>query len=176
MVAGGNSKDESFLANVDIIDLDSGHWRATTNLCVPRHRHSITELNDKIYCMGGNCLSSVEVFDKDIENWREIKSMKETRADFGAATCGNRIFATGGFSGKYLNTVEAYGPRTGVWKYLSAMKEERSKFGVAVIGNCMFTVGGRSETMSACTHRVEILDIRTNSWRYGSSLTFAKDF
>ena len=65
--------------------------------------------------------------------------------------------------------METFDWRIGRWEYLSPMNTARHSFGAVVKNNSIYAIGGYRNK------RVEIFDIRTNTWRYGPPLNFSTD-
>lgn len=65
----------------------------------------ISLVSEKLYAVGGSdgssSLDSVEIFDPDSEGWLPGPKMTMPRGNVGVAVLEDRLYAVGGFSGKY---------------------------------------------------------------------------
>ena len=112
--------------------LPTSHWELITEIPTKRKGFSTAVVDDKIYLIGGSLfengrgpfgLSTVEVYDPEINNWQKVADMPTPRADARTAVVNGTIYVFGGYSGidnrgenfKFLDIVEAYNPETDTW-------------------------------------------------------------
>ena len=95
-------------------------------------------LRPYLYAVGGwdnddNCLSSVERYDEEKDEWEAVADMSTARFGAGACVLSGRLYAVGGFDdgGNVLSSVERYDEEKDEWEVVADMGIERFGPGVA---------------------------------------------
>ena len=66
----------------------------------------------------------MERYDPRTNEWIEVASMNQERADFSACVLDGCIVVAGGRGiRRYLNTCEKYDPSTNTWKYIAPLPQ-----------------------------------------------------
>jgi N-acetylneuraminic acid mutarotase len=131
-----------------------GRWETKAPMSTPRSGLAAAVVNNKIYVIGGygptasnlfaDFLSTNEVYDPANDTWRTRDSMPTARTDLAAAVVNNKIYAIGGYNGRYLSTNEVYDPANNSWETRRSMTTARSGLAAAVVNNIIYAIGGRS--------------------------------
>ena len=143
-----------------------------------------------LYVVGGKneiyeVLGTVERYNPDTNQWREVASLSCPRSGVCAVTDGNCLYAVGGFidTGERVDIVEKFNPRGNNWDQLPPTHAKRGYASGAAIGGKVFVFGGLDEESSAVDPSCEMYDPATNTWsslpsavsiRYGTSVTSFK--
>lgn len=108
--------------------------------------------------------------------WESESSMKLARRGLGLAVVNNKIYAIGGRTSLNSSSkqVEIYDPMTRRWSSGSSMLDEANGLShLAVINNrYIYVIGGNLHAVNGGSPRqaVQILDVQTGRWTYGSNL------
>ncbi len=123
----------------------------------------------RIYVIGGNAGSAVEVYDVTTKNWCSCTSMPTARNALAAATGPDGlIYALGGwnFGVPTFDTVEAYQPvATLNWITATSMPTARKELAAAATtgpDGRIYAIGGRDDASQLTT--AEAYDSATDSW------------
>uniref|UniRef100_A0A0K8TE04 Kelch-like protein diablo n=1 Tax=Lygus hesperus TaxID=30085 RepID=A0A0K8TE04_LYGHE len=117
----------------------------------------------------GDSVSTVEVFDPVIGQWKMAEAMSMLRSRVGVAVLKNRLYAFGGYNGsERLSTVEVFDPIKRVWSKVSPMHCRRSAVGAAALNDCLYVCGGYDGVSSLNT--VECYQPDTDSWQIITSM------
>ena len=186
-------------ARQDFAKFTTSHWEPITEIPTKRKSFSTTVVDDKIYLIGGTLfengrgpfgLSTIEVYDPEMNTWQKVADMPTPRADAGTAVVDGIIYVFGGYNGidnrgenfKFLDTVEAYNPKTNTWVKKQDMPYPRSNFGIGVVAGKAYIIGGladfNKETPDSLewTDRVEAYDPRTNTWMKRAKMPTRRDY
>ena len=167
--------------DVEVYDTVSDSWSIATPLPEGRHHAGIASLNGLLYVMGGftqsfmsiwHAVSTVYQYNPATKEWRELAPMPTARGALGVAIYQNRLYAIGGYDGKYNSgAVEIFDPQTNTWSSGASMPTPRDHLAVVTAGNRIYTIGGRPDLDY---HRnmgtVEEYDLHTNQWRPRANL------
>ncbi|KAL4088538.1 hypothetical protein QTP88_023632 [Uroleucon formosanum] len=148
---GGYGPNLTSLRSVDVLDLSSESpcWKPSVDMLVKRIFLGVGVINDKIYAVGGfnhrdSYLSSAEVFDYRIQEWRMISNMTSIRSYFSVGVLNDLLYVVGGYNHSSLttNTVDCYNPSTNMWTPIANMCVGRTFPGVGVLYGELYVVGG----------------------------------
>ena len=89
------------------------------------------------------------------------------RAYLAVTECEGRIYAIGGFDGKYMNSVERYDPERDVWEPVASMKVERSSAAAVCCEGKIYVMGGWNGI--AC-RTIECYDPAHDSWQLACTM------
>ena len=127
-------------------------WSSRANLLVANSEMGVTELNGKIYVMGGYPASrvtspTVQVYDPASNFWYLTKPMPVALNHLMPAVANGKLYVIGGQtddgSTSFTNTVLEFAPATTNWSFKSPMPTARSAGAAAVIGELIYVAGGR---------------------------------
>lgn len=116
-VQQGGGQEET--TSAPVVD-DRGNWRTGASLTVPVSEIAASELDGKIYAIGGfaggdvGAVASFYAYDVATDVWEELAPLPVPRGSVAVARLGNRIHAIGGRDVLDVNTHEAYDPATGM--------------------------------------------------------------
>lgn len=139
----------------------------------PRFGHHIQGL---IYAVGGltksgDSMSTVEVYDPQLNRWRIAEAMTMLRSRVGVAVMDGKLYAIGGYNGKErLNTVELYDSKLKRWQKVPVMGQRRSAVGAAPLNGFLYVCGGYDGTTSL--NAVERYSPSNDRWYMMSSMNF----
>lgn len=103
-----------------------------------------------------------DLFVDDME-WSERASMHVPRSGLGVVQIEGKIYAIGGYNGKYLNIVEEYDPLANEWVQKTDMPTSRSDFGIAVANGKIYAIGGHNKE-NRNLNVVEEYNPKTDTW------------
>jgi N-acetylneuraminic acid mutarotase len=153
---------------VEVYDPATNSWSTVAPLPTAQYAHAVTAVNNKLYVMGGNSLSSgylntCYVFDPSANSWSTCAPMTYARSHAGAGVVNGKIYVVGGYNGSTLdlNYVEEYNPITNTWSIVAPLGTARGGPGVVGVGNYLYVCGGGWSTyLRSC----EKYDPAANSW------------
>ena len=116
---------------VFISSAKSNSWTPVTPLNIPRHQLGVTELNGKIFAVGGSDgktrLNTVEYFSPIDDDWKYAKSLTTCRSGVGVCSHSGFLYSFGGYDGHLcLSSVERYDPELDIWISIPPMSIARS--------------------------------------------------
>ena len=140
---------EEFLDTLYRFDTTQMSWEKMASMSVSRCYVSTVTLQDKIFALGGRTsgqpgrLSTVEVYQPDLNQWSPVAEMTVARSDFATVVLEDNIFAIGGFDGfQYLDSIEKYNPKTGSWAIVGHLETPRQGASSIVCRNKIYVLGG----------------------------------
>eukprot|EP01066_Platyproteum_vivax_P020495 Platyproteum_vivax@DN8406_c0_g1_i1.p1 len=181
-VCGGYDGNEhlktvEFLSTVvDDSDSDSNGflcWQPVTNLHYPRSLHGCVSIDEQIVVVGGqtdqHVLKSVEMFNKESNNWRSLTPMQEARHSAAVVAHNDSIYVFGGRnglnnSGKVLKTVEKLticDSSNSQWKTIGKTVTGRVGAVSCVYNGFIYIIGGNNGLISLSS--TEIFNPNSNS-------------
>eukprot|EP00795_Rhopilema_esculentum_P009185 gene9185-16859_t len=170
---GGKEAGETITTKVECYSAKQNTWTSMKPLNIPRHQLGVTELNGKIFAVGGSDgmrrLNTVEYYTPKDDEWRYIRSLNTCRSGVGVCSHKGFIYGFGGYDGRLcLNSVERYDPELDIWTSVVPMSVTRSFPGVAVLGGRMFVIGGNdgSSFLSSC----EVFDPVSSKWSFAAPM------
>jgi N-acetylneuraminic acid mutarotase len=166
----GNGCNSPATQKVEKYNPSTDSWN-TTNTDMPMARESfgISEVNGKIYVIGGspitcsNHTSTVQEYDPQTDTWDTTKTpMPTPRSGLSASVVNGKIYAIGGY--RYnpyepLNNVEEYDPVNDSWTPKTGMNTARGWFSTCVVDGKIYAFGGHDAVLN-----VEVYDPITDSW------------
>lgn len=176
-------------SGAEVYDPRTGRWtligpmRATRLLpngyADSRREHTATALRDgRVLLAGGNVgtnvVASAEIFDPRTGRWLPTASMRQKRADAGAALLPDgRVLVAGGDGGggAIIPSAEIYDPRVGRWSVTGSMHDARSSFRLMVLpdGKAL-AVGGGGAAFGRDLATAELYDPRSGTWSRTASM------
>lgn len=118
------------------------------------------------------------VYDKRINNWRELAPRPAKAHGYTLAAHGNYIYAFGGFAynegtkpaWKSIDTIDRYDVRTNTWTTVGKLTKPRSSNIAATVGDKVYLVGGWDATPKAANDyegtfhsSVDVFDLKTET-------------
>ena len=175
-------------------DPDSDSWTKKKNMPLLSHHLGVTELNGKIYVMGGfvkpakgptawQPMDNAWEYDPRNDSWKALAPLPTKRGSVNAAVVDGKIFVIGGAGvhpgsketaihparpHRAVSTNEVYDPATNTWEAKSPMPTSRNHAAVGVVNNKIYVIGGRVGngfiTRASNTDIVEVYDPATDQW------------
>ena len=169
-------------------------WTKKKNMPQASHHIGLTELNGKIYVIGGfikpakgptawEPVDNVWEYDPAADTWKALAPLPKKRGAPAAVAYGGRIYAIGGAGlhpgsketvvhparpHRALGTNEVYDPAANAWKTLQDMPTARNHGAIGVVNNKIYYLGGRVGnafiTRASNTDLVEVYDPATDQW------------
>ncbi|CAE7242142.1 Klhl12, partial [Symbiodinium necroappetens] len=156
---------------------DRGEWKELPPMLARRTYASASELDGKIYVMGGSAdgrtLNTFEVFEPKAGQWDQWFTkppMNIKRTMHAAAVADGRIYVAGGFDGiRDLSAAEIYDPRSNSWSsHIDPMSVPRSYHCMVAVQNCIYAIGGQQRQVKADRPRahssVEAFELYCERW------------
>ncbi|XP_015372407.1 PREDICTED: kelch-like protein 2 [Diuraphis noxia] len=183
VVVMGTGKSKSFLKILDL-SIKPPSWISMVETLVFRESFGLAIFDDFLYVVGGSSingfiLSSVEVFDMSIQEWRMMSSRMFTkRSYFGFGVLNNLLYVVGGSSydddnSLILKSVECYDPRLDTWTQLAEMSTSRFDPSVGVMDGVIYAVGGENED-EECLKSVEVYKPSSGIWTSIADMHFSR--
>jgi N-acetylneuraminic acid mutarotase len=148
-------------------------WSLGAAMPLPRSEHAVTELNGRIWVMGGyppGRLPSdlVQVYDPATSRWSLGPRLPQPMHHIMAAAVGGKLYVIGGemdgaSTGRppvYVAQTWVHDPAVGGWVKRAPMPTARSGGGAAAIDGKIYVAGGRPPGGSA----FEVYDPATDRW------------
>jgi sugar lactone lactonase YvrE len=184
LVAGGHTDNPSSVCN--IYDPETGAWRTTGWLNLPRYYHRATLLpSGKVLVTGGLKaheewgVTSAELYDPVTETWTPTGSMNVPRAFYHTATLlpTGKVLVAGGYSAPYpelgyTDTAELFDPATGTWELTGRMSAGRAGHSATLLRTGKVLVAGGS----AGWFSAELYDPAVGTWATTGSLIGARAY
>ncbi len=113
-------------------------WEEVANLNVARSRPGVTQLNGRVYAVGGyngsDYLCSVECYCPDTNQWMLIERMANPRNSPAVACFRGNLIVAGGYDGKnMLDSVESYNPEQEGWSNTGPLSAPRCDFAMCTV-------------------------------------------
>jgi hypothetical protein len=118
-IGGSRGQGGAAISTVEAYDPAMDVWTRKASMPSPRHFHSSSVVNGKIYVIGGcldpynsSPLSSVQVYDPETDTWTRMDDMPTRRKFLATCAVGGKIYAIGGSSvtafNSSISTVEQF--------------------------------------------------------------------
>ena len=167
-------------APVQLAAANSGYvlsWELKTPMPTPAVGAGVAIGPDgRIYSIGGtpnlaSYTDRVQAYDPNNNTWQVLAPIPIRRGNLGATTVDGRLYAIGGYNGRYLSDVKAYDPASNTWTQMAPMPTPRYLLGVVAAGGLIYAMGGRNADPSGVPGDgqyyqtvVEVYDPNTNTW------------
>lgn len=127
-----------------------GRWIDLSPLPAPRQEVAVTELEGRIYVIGGfktdgSTADTVEVYDPAADRWELAAPLPLGLHHAAAASASGRIYVIGGLRGSAfepVDTVFAYDPQTDTWTPRAPMPTGRGALAVGIVDGKIYAAGG----------------------------------
>ncbi|XP_011195499.2 kelch-like protein diablo [Zeugodacus cucurbitae] len=168
----GGKIDYEAIKTVNSWNIRTKAWKRLPDLNYARYWSSVTQLNGKIYVIGGlatddKVSQSVEVY-TDAGGWQEAANLITPRYGASAVTVNGNIYLMGGYGDGDLQSVERYNPLTNTWTSCAPLLTDHYLPGVAVYNRHIYVIGGWTQTPHAV---VERYDVQSDKWTWVCTLT-----
>ncbi len=153
-VIGGRSHRERATSTVYRYNPTTNEWSGADNvshLDEPRTNAAAVVLGRKIFVIGGRnesgeVLQSVEVYDPDLNEWRDFPDTKRQREGAAAIILGDRLLLIGGSDQgeRALETVELFDVANDRWEEINEWRLDRPRVSsaAAVLNGSVYIFGG----------------------------------
>jgi N-acetylneuraminic acid mutarotase len=144
-------------------------WSTRAILPEANSEMGVTELDGKIYVLGGYpasrvTVNTVQVYDSSNNTWRLTRPLLQGVNHPMPAAANNKIYVIGGQTdtgSAYVNTVQEFDPATTNWTYKAVMPTARSAGAAAVIGDLIYVAGGRPPR----GNDFAVYNVTSNTWQ-----------
>ena len=162
--------NDSPLKTFERYDPQTNAWETLPDLQDAREGLSSAVLDGKIYAIGGEGFSSMEIFDPQTNQWSYGASLPKVIDRACAVSLSGRILLTGGYHGSSdLTDVYEFDPVKETWEALPPITHARSGHRMVVHDGRVWVLGGDS---AVC----ESYDPVSNSWQVEESLSIARSW
>ena len=145
---GKNDQEYKNSSALEVYDPVSDTWTRKTDMPTPRHGHSATVINEKIYVVGGYTENGpsgiVEVYDPNTNRWTQKADMPTPRGFFGLISNGPFAYAIAGRVRQEVGPVERYNTATDQWTQLTPVPFWRNRFGITRCQDKIYIIGGEN--------------------------------
>ena len=154
-----------------------GVWSRLAGVPTARSEVAVTELNGKIYVLGGfgPGATANEEYDPATNTWRRLAPIPRGVDHAAAVGVEGVVYLIGGFDGRWraLDHVWAYNPETDIWTARADLPTPRGALGAAVIDGKIYAVGGQSGMGDVGT--MEVYDPVADNWLARSPMPTPRD-
>jgi len=156
-------------------DPSTNTWETLNSMSVARAGLASAVLNGKLSVIGGEGLSSVEVFDPLNGNWSAGVALPSVVNEGTAINVDNKIYLVGGMnsSNQNISQVISFDPSASQWTAKVNMPTARRSVKLVWFENRIWAIGGYTSIYS---NKVESYDLDTDSWQVEASLTTARNW
>jgi len=161
----------SSLPYVEEYDPATNTWTTKANLPNSRDAFGITEVDGKIYVIGGTGTASIATmvheYDPTTNAWSQKANMPTPRYYVKAVAVNGKIYALGGnlttTGTPKTATVEEYDPTTNTWISKTNMPTLRGYFSISQVNGKIYVFGGQ-DVNGTQLNIVEEYDPETDTW------------
>ncbi|MDE0689976.1 MAG: hypothetical protein OXI61_17575 [Candidatus Poribacteria bacterium] len=176
----------------------TAQWTQKADMPTVRSDFSTCVVDGKIFVIGGSLrlkmdeygdqsLSTVEMYDPEIDTWEGKANMPTVRSNVSVSVVDGKIYAIGGsklkkyqvprgfgIESEELPTVEMYDPATDTWTQKTDMPTPR-KTKTCVVDGKIYAIGGWStDSEQSKLETVEVYDPATDTWAKAQSMNHAR--
>ena len=169
------------ILSLPLVGAAEDSWTTLEPMPTPRSRFRITEVENKIYAIGGlgaeGVLATNEEYDPQSNTWDTKEPMPSPRCDFAIAVYGDKIYTFGGrinpteyafIPEGYLGVTEVYNPKTDTWETKTSMPTNRCGLSANVVEGKIYLTGGikyyNRFPYSSLVNETEVYAPETDSW------------
>jgi N-acetylneuraminic acid mutarotase len=182
---GGESKRPDMQNAFMAPQAEGGKWVKKADMPIGVGFHSISEVNGKIYVMGGQdknwdwnlkSFSTVYEYDPKTDTWSKKSDMITPRSGFGTVVVDGKIYAIDGWADSaFTNTVEVYDPIADKWEKRADSSTKRAEFAASAVNGKIYVIGGHSGVGPGLT-LTEEYDPKTDTWTKKADMPTARTF
>lgn len=176
--AGGRNKTEEY-------DPETNTWATKADMPIGRIHYALSEVNGKIYALGGQLESNAytkktDAYDPETNTWASKADMTTTaKAHHISLVLNGKIYIFGGrdnASGPYgaTNKTEMYDPETNTWVLKVDMPTARYSHTVSLVEGKVYVIGGDLGSYLGSTGKTEAYDPDTDTWTSKADMPTAR--
>ena len=152
---------------------DLSSWSLRAPLPVPNSETGVTELDGKIYVIGGypsdrKTVATVQVYESRTDKWQIVTALPQPLNHVMPAAINGKIYVIGGQTSEssepdkagFVHTVYEYDPGQDKWTIRAPMPSARSGGAAAVVNGKIYVAGGRPPG----GHDFAVYDPKTDTW------------
>ncbi|KAG8450610.1 hypothetical protein GDO86_003038 [Hymenochirus boettgeri] len=190
MLVGGTSSG-GLVDNILGFDVYSHRWRRVTTLHLKVQHHCICVIGNFLYVIGGEtlerssdgtkesslCVTNVVYrYDPRFDQWVQVSSMLQKRAQFSCCIIDNYIFAIGGRADQQtlLSSVEFYDINRDTWTTAKELPCKMHGQASAVHNNTIYISGGKREALVNSSKDVYSFNRLESQWKKQAPMTIAR--
>lgn len=167
IVGGHNNILSVYPPQVDIYDISTNTWSIGANLPTPRGELVVSEVNGRIYAIGGYDVTArnfVHEYNPATNTWVAKASMPTSRSVMSGAVYNGKIYVAGGWPGA-KDILEIYDPATNSWSTGANMPQGRKNDNSMVeLNGKLYFIGGQDATATITYNDVFVYDPNLNIW------------
>lgn len=151
-----------------------GKWTEKADMPTARAEFSASEVNGKIYAIGGGVFKNgnwiflpiVEEFNPEADQWARKADMPTPRKLLTTCVVDGKIYAIGGHPAlrDLSATVEEYNPGRDEWMQKADMPTPRALASAAVVDGKIYIIGGLVKWPNTVSAVVEVYDPAADTW------------
>jgi RNA polymerase sigma factor (sigma-70 family) len=154
-------------------------WTKRADMPTNRIQLSISEVNGRIYVIGGSgagvVSSTVEEYDPAADKWTRKADMPTPRYFLATAVVNGRIYAIGGEKRDgVFSTVEEYDPVTDTWTKKADLPTPRTCLSACTANGKIYAIGGIVPQANPFVATVEEYDPEIDKWTRKSDMPTAR--
>ncbi|XP_073472599.1 kelch-like protein 34 [Aquarana catesbeiana] len=190
LLVGGTANGE-LVENVLGFDVYSHKWRMVTNLKVKVQHHCTCVIGNFLYVIGGETIESTKSsssstsllatnavyrFDPRFNQWIQVSSMLEQRAQFSCCVVDNHIFVIGGRGNQQVtySSVEVYDINRDAWTRSKDLPCKIHGQANAVHNNIIYISGGKLDGRVNSSKDVYSFNRLEGQWKKQAPMTIAR--
>ncbi|TRZ03866.1 hypothetical protein DNTS_000498 [Danionella cerebrum] len=149
-------------------------WSHVAPLNQKRSNFKLLAVSNRLYAVGGHCLSTVECYSVEQDSWTCVSSLPDPLAEFSACECQGKIYVLGGYTARDRNTsVLRYCPASDTWSTVRSCSAHVRKQQMLSLENTIFLVGGYTHELDSGQRRlsqtedmlaVQSYNVQTGEW------------
>uniref|UniRef100_A0A1X7V0R6 BACK domain-containing protein n=1 Tax=Amphimedon queenslandica TaxID=400682 RepID=A0A1X7V0R6_AMPQE len=154
---------------------ETKQWIAVANMNTRRSSLGVTVINNLLDAVGGydgitgQCLNSVEVYDRITNKWSTIEPMTQRRSGVAVAIIDNILYVIGGHDGPNVwKSVECYDAQSNKWSCIPDMLTSRPNGAAAVVYDLLYVIGGDDGITNL--PNIEIYDFIFKTWKVAQDI------
>jgi N-acetylneuraminic acid mutarotase len=183
------SKDYSISTNVnEVYDTEIDSWETKTPMPTARSGFQASEVDDKIYLIGGRVESEsssiseksaqVEIYDPVTDSWAFGTPIPTAVAGYASAVLDGKIYIISGVEGSstYSNLTQVYDPQTDEWSFsvpipMSVTAAAAGATTGTKVAKAIYVIGGSNETYPLNSQYAnQVYFPESNSWSMAASM------
>lgn len=146
-----------------------GYWKMMPPIPTERSEVTATELDGKIYVVGGFTpkgeTNKVEKFDIATGIWTEIAPLPQTLHHASLVACNKKLYVIGGFTGRWwspLDTIYEFDSIQNKWTQKAPMPSPRGALTATVVGGKIYALGGAYKSPKITTTFFGLINSNAN--------------
>lgn len=168
------NRKSSSNATIEVYDPVLDEWEFKTNLPSEREDFAMSEIDGKIYFIGGekgkgNKLNTVDIYDINTDTWTTGTNINTARSYASSVVVNKKIYLLGGrISDSNYGGIEVYDPVKNTWTNEGSMLNPREMMGVIAYDNKIYCAGGVG--VDEWVNTFDVYDTITKTWEVKANI------